>query len=53
MYSFVSDLPDYRLWGLKYVGGTSQNYRWLFVVTCAVGWIKYCMVYLLHRMWTA
>ena len=31
----------------------STNTKYLFMVTCEVIWIKYCIVNLLHGMWIA
>jgi len=50
MCSFVNDLPENGLWGLKHVAGVSQNN--IFMVTQAISWIKYYMVICLHGIWT-
>jgi len=51
MYSFVNDFPEDNLQGPKQGRGASQNNEWLFIVTCAIGWIKYCIINLLHGIW--
>jgi hypothetical protein len=51
MYSFVNDFPEDDLQGPKQGRGASQNNKWLLIVTCAIGWIKYCIINLLHGIW--
>jgi hypothetical protein len=51
MYSFINDLPEDGLKGPKHVGGASQNVKVLFMVTCTLSWIKFCIVKLLVGMW--
>jgi len=51
MYSFVNDFPEADLQGPKQGKRASQNNKWLFEVTCAISWIKYCVIKLLHGIW--
>jgi hypothetical protein len=51
MHSFVNDFPEDDLLGPKQGKGASQNSKWLFIVTCAVSWIKYYIINLLHGIW--
>ena len=43
MHSFVNDHPKYGLWGPKHVEGALQNKKKLFMVTCVISWIEYCI----------
>jgi len=51
MYPFVNGLLEDGLQRPNHVAGASQNNKQLFMVTCAVIWIKCCVVSLLHRIW--
>jgi hypothetical protein len=41
MYSFVNDLLEDGLQRSKHEEATSQNNKWVFMVTSAISWIKY------------
>lgn len=43
LHSFVNDLSEVGLQRMKDVGGKSRCDKWLFVIDCAVSWIRYCM----------
>lgn len=51
MYSFVNDLPEDGLKGPKHVGRASQNVKVLFMATCTLSWIEFCIFKLLDGMW--
>jgi len=48
MYSFVNDFCEDDLQGPKQGRAAPQNNKWLFIVACAISWIKYCIIKLLH-----